>query len=290
MDHSRLYEAIDKRVSVRKYQQRPVEQALLDSLLAFAPDRLADVDVRVVPVERDAMHANLETSFAKFYNPPLFLALVARESPHFMLECGFRGEQLVLAAMSLGLGTCWLGGIFVEDKVRNLLGIEAPFRAVAVTPLGRPSTGLIDNALDGLVRLGAGSRPRMTLREFVFADTYGNPFDFSSDRPSAWERIFTAVRAAPSWANYQPWRFVVRDGKVYALAVPPREARGFKGSQLKAGMDYALLDLGIAMSHLHVACRAEGVPGSWELLEDDTSTLRARLRVPDEVRLLAVWK
>jgi len=53
-------------------------------------------------------------------------------------------------------------------------------------------------------------------------------------------------------------------------------------------MGYTLVDMGIALAHFDLACGAENVTGSWELFEDEQPELRATLRVPDDVRLVAV--
>jgi len=71
-------------------------------------------------------------------------------------------------------------------------------------------------------------------------------------------RLLEAVRRAPSWANKQPWRFVVH----------PREIVLFKeAKQLKEGKDYHLVDCGIAMAHLRLAGEALGLRGAWQLAE-----------------------
>jgi nitroreductase len=46
-------------------------------------------------------------------------------------------ENLVLAAWSLGYGTCWIGA-FDPAKVKQVCGIPADLDVVACTPLGVP--------------------------------------------------------------------------------------------------------------------------------------------------------
>jgi len=50
-------------------------------------------------------------------------------------------EHMMLAAAELGLGTCWIGGQFNEDTVRETLKIPSQYRVVALTPLGYPDEG-----------------------------------------------------------------------------------------------------------------------------------------------------
>jgi nitroreductase len=46
-------------------------------------------------------------------------------------------EHMVLAATSLGYGTCWIGA-FNEDAVKSLLKIPAKMKVVALLPIGMP--------------------------------------------------------------------------------------------------------------------------------------------------------
>jgi nitroreductase len=46
-------------------------------------------------------------------------------------------DHMTLAAVELGLGTCWVGN-FYEEKVKNILDIPDKIRVVALMPLGYP--------------------------------------------------------------------------------------------------------------------------------------------------------
>ena len=60
------------------------------------------------------------------------------EKPYYMLDMGISMEHLILAAAEKGLGTCWIGGQFDENVVREALGVPESHRVVALTPLGYP--------------------------------------------------------------------------------------------------------------------------------------------------------
>jgi nitroreductase len=47
-------------------------------------------------------------------------------------------DHMTLAAVELGLGTCWIGH-FDEGKVKELLGIPEKIRVVELMPLGYPA-------------------------------------------------------------------------------------------------------------------------------------------------------
>jgi nitroreductase len=46
-------------------------------------------------------------------------------------------DHLSLAAVELGLGTCWVA-MFDEEKVKKFLGIPDVIRVLALMPLGYP--------------------------------------------------------------------------------------------------------------------------------------------------------
>lgn len=56
---------------------------------------------------------------------------------HFLLlDCANAAQNMLLAAKSLGYGSCWMGG-FSESGVKKVLGLPDGFRVVALVPVGR---------------------------------------------------------------------------------------------------------------------------------------------------------
>jgi nitroreductase len=60
------------------------------------------------------------------------------EKQYYLLDMGISMEHLILAAAEQGLGTCWIGGGFNEQIVKEALDIPKDIRMVALTPLGYP--------------------------------------------------------------------------------------------------------------------------------------------------------
>jgi nitroreductase len=58
------------------------------------------------------------------------------------LDCGIAGQNMVLAAQSMGLGTCWVGfarpAFEYIAKWRNYFGIEFPFKFASSLAVGWP--------------------------------------------------------------------------------------------------------------------------------------------------------
>lgn len=84
---------------------------------------------------------------------PVFVALCAKLDlvthrvapvlsgiPYYLIDIGIAGEHFVLAAQSLGLGTCWIGW-FKPKAVRKLLNIPRGVRVVSLITVGWPANG-----------------------------------------------------------------------------------------------------------------------------------------------------
>ncbi|MCD6334982.1 MAG: nitroreductase family protein [Candidatus Latescibacteria bacterium] len=81
-------------------------------------------------------------------------------------------QTMILAAHSLGYGTCWVGS-FDEAEVKEVLGIPEELKVVCLTPVGVPD-------------VSPEARPRKPQEEIFSFDTFGKQGD-PCDRPVATE-------------------------------------------------------------------------------------------------------
>lgn len=157
---------------------------------------------------------------------------------------GYTGEGVVLEAATLGVDTCWVGGLFSASHAA-LVGLEPGERVFAISPLGHApaASTLKERALFGAAR----AKWRRSLDEIAPGH----------DAWPAWTRpALDAVRIAPSATNRQPWRFSFDGWSLtvsYAGADTPRVSKR--------------LDCGIAMLHAELGARGAGVRGAWEALD-----------------------
>jgi nitroreductase len=150
-----VLEAIKMRRSVRAYSSSPIPADVLDRMneaLRFAPSACNYQPWHFIWV-RDAQ---LRSRLAAAAHNQRWMA----EAPLTVVACGFPQrayqrmggygnsvdvdvaialDHLTLAAVADGLGTCWIGA-FDEQKVKELLGIQAPVKVVAMTPVGYPAS------------------------------------------------------------------------------------------------------------------------------------------------------
>jgi nitroreductase len=147
-----VLDAIKTRKSARKYLSKTVEKEKLTAVLEagrLAPSAGNRQEWRFVVVSdgetrrKIAEAANNQTFVGE---APVVIAACAETDGHVMrcgqpcypMDVAIALDHMTLAAVELGLGTCWIGA-FDESRVKRILGIPAEVRVVALMPLGYPS-------------------------------------------------------------------------------------------------------------------------------------------------------
>jgi nitroreductase len=145
-------DAIRQRRSVRSYLERPVEAEKLERVLDAgrrAPSARNMQEWKFVVVRDAPTRARLaEAACGQAFvgQAPVVLAACAIACGHVMtcgqhcypIDLAIAVDHMTLQAVEEGLGTCWIGA-FHEAKVKEILGIPAPVRVVALLPLGYPA-------------------------------------------------------------------------------------------------------------------------------------------------------
>lgn len=136
---------IDKQVPGDKTAQPKRWQKTLHYLLSRLTP--GDVDQRVLG---GINSISSDPGYRTFFRAPALIILLAdfRGIGAPALDIGICGQNMALAAHSLGLGTCWVSLIrginFYRRYSRQVLGIQPPFKIVTSLTLGYP-IGQIDN-------------------------------------------------------------------------------------------------------------------------------------------------
>ncbi len=170
-----VFEAIQKRRSIRSYEPTPIPSEKLDKILEAA--RLAPSAGNIQPwrfiIVLDQHKRRLIAKGCRFGH---FLD----ESPTVIVGCGDQKasprwhaidtciamENLVLAATGEGFGTCWIGS-FNEKTIRETLKIPNRLKIVALLALGYPKEKLNITA-----KLAHFMRPRKKLERIAYLDEY----------------------------------------------------------------------------------------------------------------------
>ncbi len=151
-----MLDIVRRRRSIRRYEDRPVDAALVEQLKEAVLRAPTSRNIRpwrfVFVTDRQAL-VELSTAKAQWATPiaaaPLAVAVLGDErlSDCWIEDCSIAATVLQLMATDLGLGSCWIQmrgradaeGRSAEERVREILGIEEPLRVECVVSLGYPA-------------------------------------------------------------------------------------------------------------------------------------------------------
>jgi nitroreductase len=146
-----VMDAIKTRKSVRAYLDRPIEDEKLNAVLEaarLAPSASNRQEWRFVVVREPETRKKLAAvagGQAFVAEAPLLIVACAETDGHVMrcgqpcypIDVAIALDHMSLAAVEVGLGSCWIG-LFDEKKVKEILQIPEEIRVVELLPLGYP--------------------------------------------------------------------------------------------------------------------------------------------------------
>jgi nitroreductase len=146
-----LMQTIRARRSIRKFRDRPVEDANILAVLEagrLAPSAKNMQDWRFIVVRDKTARSKLAIAALgqQFVaEAPVVIAACGTSDlvmtcgqPAYAIDVAIALDHITLRAASLGLGTCWIGA-FYEDQAKAILGVPEGVRVVALLPLGYPA-------------------------------------------------------------------------------------------------------------------------------------------------------
>ena len=146
-----VFEAIEKRFSVRAYQDKPVEDDKLLRVLEAgrsAPSARNRQEMKFVvvrdPQQRAAVVKGAEQEW--MVSAPVIIAVVGTtpdvkmhcQVPTDPVDCAIAIDHMTLAAVAEGLGTCWIGH-FDQKACCKVLGVPETAKIVELLTLGYPA-------------------------------------------------------------------------------------------------------------------------------------------------------
>ncbi len=212
-----LYEAMPRRASCRLFAAAPT--AAQWAGLQAAAAELALPGVRIhLGVCDNSLFQPLFGLLMKFENVQRFAAVIATgDAPESAVNAGVSGEMLLLRAVELGLGGCWVSGTFKRGQTG--VQLKPGEKLLALIALGVPAQ--------------EPSLPIARKRKELAAICPEHEALCPALREAA-----EYVRIAPSAMNLQPWRFTMLSDRAVTLAVAAGAQR---------------MDLGIALCHVALA-------------------------------------
>ena len=138
------------RRSVRKYLDKPVEHEKLEVIVKCGINAPSGMNrqpwiVRVVEDQKLIANVNQAAGRSQFYGAPALICVCTPANGGGELDAGLLGENMMLAAQSMGLGTCCLGGpvrfLLSNEKCKfflDRLDIPADYKLNYILAIGYP--------------------------------------------------------------------------------------------------------------------------------------------------------
>jgi len=188
-------------------------------------------------------------------NPQKYIAGVCDDNHDALIDFGYLFEKMILDLFIYHVGTCWMAGTFKRESFEA--HVEKGRQIMpAVSPIGYIEPKRV---FETVMRKMVKADKRQPFEKLFFKENFQTPLiEVFANLHLA---PLHAVRLAPSASNKQPWRILVKDDTyhLYLEGTPKyNDALGFK---------VQLIDMGIAMSHLEIACKAQDENRQW--LKDD---------------------
>lgn len=209
-----LIEAIEKRHSVRSYEDKRIEGTVKEDLQAFidACNQESGLHMQLVTDEPKAFDSRM-AHYGKFSGVKNYIAVVGKKGSDLEEKCGYYGENAVLYAQQLGLNTCWVA--LTYSKIKGAFEVNPGEKLCLVIAVGYGKT--------------QGTAHKSKTYEDV-AKTDGNI-------PEWFRRGVKAALLAPTAVNQQKFTLSLEGNHVTA----------------KAGLGfYSKLDLGIVKYHFEI--------------------------------------
>lgn len=260
---SSMIESIRIRTSSRSYDKRPLEPEKRKQIEDYLSSNKKGPFGSTVRFQlfgftegEQGQTENLGT-YGVIKGTRLFIVGAVMNTDKAMEDYGYCMEKNILVATSLGLGTCWLGGMFKRSTFAKKIGLSANEVMPAVSPVGY--TAEKKTFTDSLFKFLARSKTRKLWEKLFYSNDFDTPL-IKSDA-GRYTTCLEAVRLAPSASNRQPWRILREEGK-NTFHFYLRRAKMYTKSSRR--IDLQKVDMGIAMCHFELSAKELGLKGNWQ--------------------------
>jgi nitroreductase len=160
-----LFEAIEKRRSVRLFQTHPVPLEDLKKIVnagRLAPSG-SNLQKREFIIITDRSILIRLNDVQPVFDCGGAIAVIVEPTKYAVEDASAAIENMLLAATALGYGSCWIQGTLIphEGWVKELLGVPKKKRLFALIPIGIPLTS-------------GEQAPKKPLEEITYLNYYGN--------------------------------------------------------------------------------------------------------------------
>lgn len=209
-----IKEAMQKRHSVRQYEDKPIETSIASALKAeiAACNKESGLHIQFIENEPKAFDSFM-AHYGKFSGVSNYIALIGKKGSSLDELCGYYGERIALKAQQLGLNSCWVAMTY--KKIPSAFKIEKGEKLTVIIAIGYGKNQGAEHSVKSIEQVS----------------------NYTKDMPSWFKDGVEAALTAPTAMNQQKFKFIYENGKVKA-----QTSMGF----------YSKIDLGIAKYHFEI--------------------------------------
>jgi len=251
---------IYERKSIRQYLSQPVGADVINQICKW-PHEVQGLEpshhffVEIHDFDLRDERSRAIGGFGRLISPPHYLVPYIIGGMHALTDLGFRTQQIVLELWRQGIGTCYIGCVQNQKKVKSVFGLPLQACVGAFIAFGIPDQNETHRLLRSISHLFTQSHRRAPLQDLFLDSSYQRLENYSS----ILYQLLEAGRYAPSAMNAQPWRFNIEE----ELEVFAKINHGNRIYDLE--QNYPLHDVGICMANMNIAARELGRRLKWEL-------------------------
>lgn len=251
-----MIEAIYDRISVRTYEKVQLDQearAQISEILQKNQDKVGPFGHKInyfseyVKSDFDDESKKIGT-YGFIKNAPGFVGGTILNTLEGIVDFGYLFEIVILKLTQAGFGTCWLGGTFQRQALKEYTkeGMIIP----AITPVGYPEDKM--SLAERAIRFSIKADRRKHFHEMFYEKDIHHPLKDQAKDEHPLGRILELIQLGPSASNKQPWRVILDQNSMHIyLERTPNYA-----TSLPFVMQ--ALDIGIALAHAEVGFKHEG--------------------------------
>ena len=141
-----VLEVILSRRSIRSYENKEIPKQVLDQIIEAgrqSPSAVNKQPYRFVVVTKPELKKEMKSIFSRFLEKaPVLIVGCANTKSRLtgkwaVTDTTIALQNMVIAASSLGVGSCWIGS-FNEQKTKQALKIPEDWKIVALVSFGYP--------------------------------------------------------------------------------------------------------------------------------------------------------
>ncbi len=277
--NSPIHKLIRQRYSCRTYKTQQISSDDLSELMVFSkicesgPSGSSLRFMVTTASDGDAKSLKSLGTYGFIKDPAGFVIGVIQDQPRALEDFGYQMEMIVLRAVDMGIGSCWLGGTYTKSSFAKLVKPEDGETIPSVISIGYPADQ--QAWMDRIARTTAGADRRLPWQDLFFSGSFEEIL--SPAEAGMYSEPLELVRLAPSASNKQPWR-VLRQGNLWHFYLNRTKNYPPPVFDFLLGLaDLQRIDMGIAMVHFELSALEVGQSGKWEINDPDLSRAKPGL-------------